>query len=243
MKKLTLSLLMLCGSLCCFSQVKLKVQAGVGLTSITKSEDYKPNIGYRIGVGLEVPIDNMWSFQSTLFFLNKSFSFDKYIYQVLPPASGYYGIYNLSDSKINALYLQLPLQIAVRIPFHSQFGMQLSAGPYIAYGIGGKSWTRFAFILREQIYKDPSQSVPINDLKRDKTDTFSDDGLKRFDLGLTLGLNFVYKRLFAGVGFEYGLMPIATNMPKSPLAYRIGMDKTEVSPHHLGFNTCIGFSF
>lgn len=245
MKKEILLFLMLCGSLCCFAQVKFNVQAGASLTSITKSKDYEPKIGYRIGVGMEVPIDKTWSFQTTLFFLNKSFSYDKSeMFGPLPFLTEYSMIKYLMDSRINALYLQLPLEIAARILLHNQCSLKLSAGPYISYGIGGKSWTRFSTIPIDNHYaKSATLTVPVHQVSRNEKSTFSHGGLKRFDLGLTLGADFEYKRLFVGGAFEYGLTPITTDIPKNTLDYLTEKDKTVVSPHHLGFNVHVGISF
>lgn len=236
---------MLCVSLCCFAQVKFNVQVGVNFTDITQNEDYKPKANYRVGVGLEVPVNKMWSFEPSLILLERSFSFDKNAYEVLSPLTGYAGVYYLVDSEINALYLQLPLQIAVRIPLYKRCSIKIKAGPYLAYGIGGKSWTRYASLPQElHNYEKPeNQKVPVNDLKRNEENTFSDDGLDRFDLGLALGINFEYRRFFTGVGVEYGLTPIKKDMAKSILDYWMGKDKTMVSPHNLGFNICLGFLF
>lgn len=245
MKKLVLPFFMLCVSLSCFAQVKFNVQVGVNLTEMTQNEDYEPKISYRLGVGLEVPINKMWSFQSALLLLNRSFSFDKNASQVTPFFDGYDRVYYLTDSKVNALYLQLPLQVAVRIPLYKQCSLKLSAGPYLAYGIGGKSWLRNAAVRGNSIYYENSdnQKVPVNNLRREEKSTFSVDGFDRFDLGLALGVNFEYRRFFAGVGFEYGLTPIREHMPKLILDYLRGNDCTMVSPHYRSFNACVGFSF
>ena len=40
------------------------------------------------------------------------------------------------------------------------------------------------------------------------------DGLKRLDIGLSLGVDFKYKQLFAGIGAEYGFLPIDKEFPK-----------------------------
>lgn len=245
MKKLILPLWLLCSSLCGFAQVKFNVQVGLTQTSMTKSEDYKPEVGYRVGVGLEVPIDKRWSFQTALFFLNKSFSFEKnVVVGEFPFATGYDRINYLLDSKINALYLQLPLQVAVRIPVYKQYSVKISAGPYVACGVGGKSSTRVGrtFVENGNGQSDGS-IVPDNDVQRNKVKTFSSNGLKRFDWGVALGADFEYKRWLAGVGFEYGLTPMATDVPKTTLGYLTGGDRTEVSPHHLGFNVHVGYSF
>ncbi len=38
---------------------------------------------------------------------------------------------------MSAVYLQLPVKIGTYLPLNTDCGLQISAGPYVAYGIGG----------------------------------------------------------------------------------------------------------
>ena len=60
----------------------------------------------------------------------------------------------------------------------SNFDLLFKGGPYLAYGVGGKTKI---------------------DGVSEKADTFGDDGLKRFDAGLGLGVAFEFGKIVVGV--------------------------------------------
>ena len=67
------------------------------------------------------------------------------------------------------------------------------------------------------------------------------DGLKRLDIGLSLGVDFKYKQLFAGIGAEYGFLPIDKEFPKDIFKYSIQENQTLVSPRNIGIEFHVGF--
>ena len=69
------------------------------------------------------------------------------------------------------------------------------------------------------------------------------DGLKRLDIGLSLGVDFKYKSFFAGIGAEYGFLPIDKEFPKDLFKYSIQENQTLVSPHNTGIEFHVGFCF
>ena len=69
------------------------------------------------------------------------------------------------------------------------------------------------------------------------------DGLKRLDIGLSLGVDFKYKSFFAGIGAEYGFLPIDKEFPKDLFKYSIQENQTLVSPHNIGIEFHVGFCF
>lgn len=89
-------------------------------------------------------------------------------------------------------YLELPLHVGYRHMFgEGNFGIFGSFGPYLAMGIFGTDKTTVEGVVS-------------------KPDTFSDDGLKRFDFGLGLRAGvamFDHYRIY--VGYDWGLINIA----------------------------------
>ena len=220
-KQLLIALLLGLSTTICHSQVKINIQGGTGLTGITKNENYNANFGYRFGVGVELPIDKTWAMQTGLQFLNRSYSVDEGITALGTNEEGKQTYMVLGiDSKINGIYLQVPIKVAAYLPLNNNCGFQFSGGPYIAYGIGGKS--KVNWILASQ----------------DKN-----DGLKRLDIGLSLGVDFKYKQLFAGIGAEYGFLPIDKEFPKDIFKYSIQENQTLVSPRNIGIEFHVGFCF
>ena len=155
------------------AQVKWNVNAGIGMASWygddTDGTDAK--FAYKIGVGMEVPFNQVWSFQSGLNFISKGVS-----------GKSYTDNWNTADATANQLYLELPLMVGARIHTASNFDLLFKAGPYLAYGVGGKI-----------------------KVESDKADTFGDEGLKRFDAGLGLGVAFEFNKIVLGIETSTGL--------------------------------------
>ena len=164
---------------------------------------------------------------------------DKVLSFVDPPVDGTLTYTALElDSKTDALYLQVPIKIAAYLPLNDNCGLQLSAGPYIAYGVGDKN--RLKWTLATQIFNQ-------NDLSHDIGNSLEvyerNEELEQFDLGLSLGVDFKYKRFFAGIGAEYGFRPIGRELPKDITKYVFEGDETVVSPRNIGIELHVGFSF
>ena len=136
------------------------MNAGIGMSNWygddTDGTDAK--FAYKVGIGLEVPFanTNVWSFQTGLNFISKGVK-----------GNGVTDAWDVVDVTINQLYLELPLMVGARIHTASNFDLLFKGGPYLAYGVGGK--------------------------------TKIDDGLKRFDAGLGLGVAFEFGKIVVGV--------------------------------------------
>ena len=153
------------------SNLKWNVNAGIGMSNWygddTDGTDAK--FAYKVGIGLEVPFanTNIWSFQTGLNFISKGVKGD-----------GVTDAWDVVDVTINQLYLELPLMVGARIHTASNFDLLFKGGPYLAYGVGGKTKI---------------------DGVSEKADTFGADGLKRFDAGLGLGVAFEFGNIVVGV--------------------------------------------
>lgn len=80
-------------------------------------------------------------------------------------------------------YLQIPALIAYRIPIKAS-NITFKVGPYFAYAIYGKA--------ASTKYEDLSGS------------DFFNEGAKRFDLGIDLGVDWEYHKFVVGVEYERG---------------------------------------
>lgn len=248
MKKLFLIALLLgMSTTICHSQVKISVQGGTGLTGITKSKNYNADFGYRFGVDFNFPINQTWSIQTGLQLLNRSYSFkDNMSHKVnLSFVTGIKELrYHLFlDSKINALYLQIPIKTAIYFPVSNQCGIRFSIGPYIAYGIGGKinNASRLdTYITHTRALFDNGSLLQTDESSEN---TFGNDGLKRIDLGINIGSDFRYKQFFFGISAEYGLLPINKECPEDLFNYAFELDQKVISPHNIGVEFHVGFCF
>ncbi len=148
--------------------VKWNVNAGIGVADYygenTDGTDAK--FAYRIGVGMELPFNNTWSLQSGLNLVSKGCKAGD------------------SDAKttFNPLYLELPILAGLRLHTANNFDVLFKAGPYLAYGIGGK-------------IKAGGESVGA----------FDDEALKKFDAGLELGVGFEFNKFVLGLDSQFGM--------------------------------------
>lgn len=248
MKRVFMALLLGLSTALGYSQVKVSVQGGNGLNTITANENYKTMLGFRFGAGFEFPINRTWSMQTGLQVLNRKYSFndtDEAFFTTEEGGKGFMAVE--AKSKTNAFYVQIPLKVAAYLPLSNSCGLQFSAGPYVAYGIGGKSNLDLAFSYTESISPDNDNiggSHNVSEAIHTKHKTFDKDGgLKRLDIGLSLGVDVKYKQLFVGIGAEYGLLPIDKEFPKDFFKYALQKDQTLVSPHNLGVEFHVGFCF
>jgi Outer membrane protein beta-barrel domain len=105
----------------------------------------------------------------------------------------------------------LPLKLAYQAPTNTQTSLFVNAGPYIAYGIGGKE------TLREK-----TRPATVRNDEKFVVNTFEkaqrrrgDYGLKRLDYGASFGLGAIYKKYILSGGYEIGLADIGESYGSS----------------------------
>lgn len=104
----------------------------------------------------------------------------------------------------NPLYLEVPVNLIVRVPLGSDANIFFNGGPYIAMGIAGKS--KFDGQL------GGISGSHTEKIKFTSTDPNADDQayskLKRFDYGLNVGAGVDLKKVLIKVNYGYGLAKI-----------------------------------
>lgn len=104
----------------------------------------------------------------------------------------------------NPLYLELPVNLVIRVPFGSAGNFFVNGGPYVAMGIAGKS--KFEGQLGN------ISGSQTKDIKFTSTDPTADDQayskLKRFDYGLNVGAGIDLNKILLKVNYGYGLAKI-----------------------------------
>lgn len=91
---------------------------------------------------------------------------------------------------VNAMYLELPVMAAARFNVADNTNIVVNAGPYLACGVGGKTKIDMG---------DGEFSVK----------TFGDDGLRRFDLGLGVGVAAEFGQIIVGLDGGFGFLNVA----------------------------------
>lgn len=173
------------------NQIDWSVKAGMGMANIIGDNMKSPKVklAYKVGIGLECPFDKIWSLQTGISFVSKGTNY------TIVETDG-----TVAQAKVNASYLELPLMVAARFSIDRNTHILVSAGPYGAWGIGGKT--------KALGYNWSSSSNPDwNAGNVLEMDTFGKDGLdlRRFDYGVGIGLAVEYRHYMIGVDGQLGL--------------------------------------
>jgi len=182
------------------SRFKFGVKAGVNISNATidnKDADPKLKVGYQIGATVDYTLTPNWLIQSGLSFTTKGSKIDDFLAGKVLGGDGRGETYTF-----NQLYLQLPVYAAYRIEVSDDLGIVIGAGPYLAYGIGGKTKRK----LHNGQFGDGSTEQ--------KFDTFGNaednfEQLKEFDFGLGLNVSAEFGKIVVGLGYEYGILNIS----------------------------------
>jgi hypothetical protein len=106
------------------------------------------------------------------------------------------------NATLNAMYLELPVNAQFRFDMGNNMNLIVAGGPYLAYGIGGKDK-----------YDDGTIEV--------KADTFGDNGLKKWDMGLNIEAGLEFSQFLVGIYSEVGFLNVAKGGPKN---YTVGLN-------------------
>lgn len=198
------------------------VKTGMNVSNWT-DEEMNAKIGFKIGVGTEYAFNDMWSLQPSLFFSTKGAKVDSKLFNELSD-------YQMKMS-VNQMYLELPIMAAVRFNVGNKTNIVLNAGPYLAYGVGGKVkftgkfegtkgeilFNTFGKINKVTLKSGGvSVEVPIEELideiiDLDDYDISDMEGLHRFDLGLGTGIAVEYQNFIFSLDAQIGLTKLQTD--------------------------------
>lgn len=183
MKKIKLSLVIVLLSMVSLAGAQtpsFSIKGGLNMSNFygDKLSDKSMRTGFHLGVGADFDFAPNMAIQSGLFFTSKG---AKYTTDILN-----------SELDVNANFIQLPVHFAYKIDVMPGTRIVLHAGPYIAYGVGGKA------------------KVNIAGESRVENDTFdSDFGLKNFDSGLGLGVGAEFGPILVDLGWDMGLVNLS----------------------------------
>lgn len=166
-----------------------KVESGESKSDY--EQDFKSRLGFHLGVILDWGLSESFYIQPGLYFTTRGAKIKE------SDEDAKY------EEKYNLNYLQLPILASYRIALSDNVKWHINAGPYLAYGIGGK-------VKWEASYDGESEK---GDYKAfGVADEDSDDekgGLKRFDAGLSFGTGVSFDKVYVGLTYDLGLANIA----------------------------------
>ena len=147
------------------------IRAGLNMASTQFDSQYdgaSMTTSFHVGLALDARLSKMFYFSTGLFYSGKGYKYD--------------------DGKVQesatAQYIDIPLQASLRFSMSDAFALQLSAGPYVAIGMGGN----------------------IKDDKAGKYDVPFSDHFGSFDYGAQLGVSAIISRhITIGASYQLGL--------------------------------------
>ena len=174
------------------------VRAGLNLSNMlakdedgTYSDDFKMNPGFHIGPTMELPINEMFTFETALLLSTKGFKMSE--------KESFNGDTYEAKVKLNLLYLDIPLTAKASFDVG---GVKLfgTFGPYIGIGLSGKA-------KYEETYNGETdkEEEDINFGSDEDEDDF-----KRLDWGLTAGVGVELNSIQISVNYGLGLANISS---------------------------------
>lgn len=209
MKKLILLVVCICSIFTATAQTKVtwSMELGLGMSTWMgkNSDGSNPLFNTKVGVGLDVPLTGLVSFQTGLAWVSKGASLDV---DLTGADLGMGSEIGVVDAHVNQNYFEMPLLAAFHVGTASNFDMVFTVGPYLAYGVNGKT------------------SVDVDDLSV-SVNSFGDsevlrqkiEGLNRFDAGLQAGVALDFAKWTVGLDGEFGFCKIASGKSPKNLAF------------------------
>ena len=186
------------------AKAQLYIQGGVNLANITKTtsgqtEDNNMLTTFNAGILDRFGLSKVVDLESGLLFTGKGSKAET----VYSTGLGTTDVL----TKFNPLYLEVPLNLVVRVPVKGIHGLFFHAGPYAAIGVAGKSTTDTKTIGATSHSENDIQYANDNPFTSRQEDA-SYYKLKRFDFGLNAGGGLDVGKLILKVNYGYGLTKI-----------------------------------
>ncbi len=149
-----------------------------------------------VGLPLEVSFGNSFALQAEFNFIQKGFKshFDLTTTQ---------GISFVSDSKLTANWVEIPVLAKFRFGSQQGLGGGLFIGPSIGYAINGRS--QFSFT------SSTTTTGMVNSSSDDSKLDFKNNGHSRIDFALNLGAEINFGGFFLDTRYQLGLVDMQTN--------------------------------
>ncbi|MFV0418730.1 MAG: porin family protein [Dysgonomonas sp.] len=196
---ITVALLLGIGANAQNNPLVLGVKAGVNLSNFSGNgaDGMDAKVGFNVGLTVDYALSEELYLLSGLELTMKGAK-DKGFISFTEPTLGTVSFEG--TEKDNPMYLQIPVHLGYKIAVMDGTKVILHAGPYVAYGIGGKSKVKGSVISEdEEIFIDTD------------FDFFGKDRAKRFDFGLGLGAGFEFGKTAVGLGYDFGLVNMFDN--------------------------------
>lgn len=192
---------------------KIKVGFNLSNAAVNDARGTDSKAGYHIGGTFEYPLSEKFLIQSGLLFSSKG--------SKVHVLNGSQYIPSPPDDThtFNESYLMLPLYGAYKFDVTNDFNIIFGVGPYLGYGIGGKTKQK----LNSGSWSDGITEVEWgtfgNGVYDENRNWLRGTTLKRLDIGVGANIDFEYRKFILSVGYEQGLRNIAVQENAPGLSY------------------------
>lgn len=135
------------------------------------AKDVDGKLKYQVGLTVDIEMTNNLYLQTGVEFHQKSLKYKPELE---------------ASTKLNPMYLQVPLHLAFKLQLVQGVKLVVNGGPYVAFGLGGK--------VKED---------------GEKENIFAKDRFKRLDYGVGAGAGVELGPLVLGVGYDFGLANVS----------------------------------
>lgn len=205
------------------SPVSFHAKAGTGISSFWgKNTDGKAKFAYKVGVGMDYAFNKVWSLQPSVNFVSKGYKEEET---------------GIGKASMNELYLELPIMVAARLDLTKNSGLVFSAGPYVAYGVGGKT----SVVVEKKIPTMVGYETVEDKYKLDTFGHINDGkmGNRRFDAGIGLGITYENRNIIFGLESQLGLVNVNDKLKE--VAELTGLD--DFAAKNISAFVTVGYKF
>lgn len=204
------------------AQVKFGVKAGLNANNISQNfkesdweSDTKMKLAYHIGATVDYGFSDAISLQTGLMLSSKGYKDD--LEQDLDDDETVEGY-----DKYTFNYLEIPIHVAYKI----NDNFQVFAGPYLAFGIGGKNkWDiTYTYDGNSETYSDEEKFKAVFGEVKDGDLGDDESAYRALDFGLDFGVGYQTGPILINAGYSLGLgnlMPSYEGSDQDPKDYKI----------------------
>ena len=168
-------------------KITFGVKAGLNLSNMHgDGESGDAKLGFNVGATVDVALTPDWFFRTGLELTTKGLKENG---EITLDGDQYFD----ADVTFNPMYLQVPIHIGYGLDVSETARLSFFAGPYLAYGVGGKVKI-----------KEKSSGVEISN------NIFQSGAMKEFDLGLGGGIGLdINSKIALTLGVDFGLANVS----------------------------------
>jgi hypothetical protein len=209
MKKI-LSVLMI-GSICLSAKAqKLYIQGGVSLANITETSGghtQKANMltTFNAGLMLRLKIPGIIGIETGLLLTGRGSKTETYFPNAATPDA-----VTGMKSVFNPIYLEVPLNMVIKLSAGVGPSVFLHAGPYVAMGVGGKAKSTTYGGIAGSVKSERKIDFSDKELVFENEDA-SFSFLRKYDYGINIGGGINFKKLMIKANYGLGLARISSS--------------------------------